>query len=128
MKARLIWSIMIVASFASAFMPSGAYELRTHANMTLEAHRAANYQSVIRSLDLDPSDSSQLSAYYYDLRELDARRRDPAEFEVDRMPKGNLVDTSIPGWLVLGAIREDDLSGDAGGTLTGVIPRPLSHR
>src|SRR5260221_6431825 len=106
---------LLLALLVLLVMPSEAYELRTHANMTRFAQQASRLivdSSIAADLGIEVDDSSSLSTYYYDMaggvEERTTPRRTPKTFEFDRFPLG-ISETSVAGWLIRGTIREDDL-------------------
>lgn len=110
MMRSILGCALIGAAFAA---PSNAYELRTHALISYEAvkkSRLWNDVSVTRDLGLQLSDPA-LSSLYYDLRGTERRERSPDRFETERFPIGSGVGSfEITGWILRGAIREDDLT------------------
>lgn len=118
------------------------YELATHARITNQS-----YNNSILSLDetkLDELGVSELDisnpfgAFYYDVTGSSVNVRDAENFskQKDRMPNPDVESLTIKGWLMRGAIREDDLGRCRGFRLSddqpyddpdGDITRVLQH-
>ena len=117
-KVTLVLSIHIVLGMFGA---SDAYELLTHGEITNAAYTRSNLgQSSIVLTRLGLNDlPNPLGEHYYDFSTADVRFRLATPFEVSKMNRdirpNNL---RIRGWLMRGAIREDDggfLAGAAAG-------------
>ncbi len=94
-------------------LPVNAYELGTHARMTQVAYDISEINTTYRSVGLGLIDAvSLLGEQYFDVKEnqVFARRKHDFEESGDRMPEG-IDPKSIVGWLMRGAIREDDHIG-----------------
>lgn len=118
----------------TAGLPAHAYEFATHAALTREAFLLSrlnpgtwfapgNPELLIRLGLLERHDS--LDYYYVDMASGDqdvrhARPVDNARFGDEKIARANLLSPdrpelpSIPAWLMLGAIREDDVPFGAG--------------
>ncbi len=98
--------------FLTASFPVDAYELATHANLAEKAYQASilgKDQQFLGDLGLDPVDPNAFGEVYYDITLLGARERRQNDFERLRMPNEGRDFLTIQGWLMRGAIREDDL-------------------
>jgi len=127
MKVRAACACVALLSSGSV-VPCVAYELATHANMTAAAHNAsvlgANGPVVEKRLGLDIWVRSStpfrtgIGDFYFDVHPSDGRvlARRSQSYEARWMPGGplNTDQLRIIGWLMRGAIREDD-----GGTVAG---------
>lgn len=110
----MIRKVLIAAAFlAAAESTSHAYELGTHGALTYEAYK----RSVLTDGDLlkqlgIKNGANPFGTIYYDMSGAETRERTRQPFEEDqtarRMPFGT-EPLSIEGWLLRGAIREDDL-------------------
>lgn len=133
--AYIFLSALALACFESS--STHAYELATHGALTYEAFK----RSILNPNPNDPQDPQLLSKVlgikngvnpfgdiYYDVSGTDARERKVALFEQDknRMPEGTRP-LSVEGWLMRGAIREDDWRGiDVPGCRV-VAPNPVEE-
>jgi hypothetical protein len=127
-------------------MPCAAFDINTHAAMTAEAIKQSkitaspNTSAVFRKLGLYDRDSAIGSAYI-DFGSVPTRRS-TTKFEKDIMDDVGDTDAtglvlplphSIPGWIVRGAIREDDNTKDniqgrpEADEPGGVFDRVLAH-
>jgi hypothetical protein len=104
--------------FAAAGSTSYAYELGTHGALTYEAYK----RSVLTDADFLKqlgvvNAEKPFGQIYYDISGPETRERTRQPFEEDqvarRMPLGTRP-LSIEGWLMRGAIREDDLMWPVG--------------
>ena len=104
---------------------SVGYDLATHAHITLEAFNQSLLQSDparLRDLGIPSLQYTTLGDKYFDIRGNDVQPREsyPFDFDLKKMPgvEGANADRRIPsrlhGWLMRGAIREDD-SGEMAG-------------
>ena len=105
-----------------------AYELATHARITLEAFNQSSLQSDpgrLRDLGIPSLKYTELGKRYFDVRgnAAEIRVAKPFDFDLGKMPgvEGATGDERIPsrvyGWLMRGAVREDD-SGYKSGVYT----------
>ncbi len=96
---------------ASVVAPADAYELGTHGRLTFEAYKRSVIKadsSLLRELGVK-DDSNPFGTTYYDVAGDQVRSREKHDFEESarRMPE-EVDPLSVPGWLLRGAIREDD--------------------
>lgn len=110
MKAIRIFALLIVLFFTRSIVL--AYELRTHALLTYNAVARSillRDPSLSKDLGVDVSSAAVIGARYFDGTAVAPRERTARKFEADRMP--DLVhEQSVIGWLMRGAIREDDVA------------------
>lgn len=101
--------ITALAGLAALIGSAHAHELATHASITFAAYkRSVLFSSeLLEDLGIHSGDNP-FGPIYYDVSGADARERASDAFEADKMPKGT-EPLSIEGWLMRGAIREDDL-------------------
>lgn len=108
--------------FLASFMPAivFAYDLDTHGVVTNQAYslsKLGRSEATLNQLGLydlaAPFDTS-----YYDFTGIDVRKRFATTFESSRMRDPQRDQLRIRGWLMRGAIREDDLS-NVGAQLAG---------
>ncbi|MBK6981980.1 MAG: hypothetical protein IPH30_11115 [Betaproteobacteria bacterium] len=112
--------VLLVASQG----PALAYELRTHAQLTLgAANRSALLRdaSVANDLGIDLPSTADIGATYFDGTATAPRVRTAFTFEATRMPE-SVNRRSAMGWLLRGAIREDDVA------LTGCLAMKYEAR
>jgi hypothetical protein len=111
--------LMIACACVAANGELVAYELATHARITLEAFNQSSLQSDpgrLRDLGIPSLKYSELGTRYFDVRgnAAEIRVAKPFDFDLGKMPgvEGANGDERIPrrlyGWLMRGAIREDD--------------------
>src|SRR3990167_6758199 len=121
MNNRLI-RLAIVVTVLLWHFAANAYELGTHARLTYKAYEQSvlNKDSqLIKDLGIDLSDpNNPFGTQYYDISDSDIRERDITSFEDgymnDRKNPNPVIPIgtdprSLPGWLLRGAIREDDV-------------------
>lgn len=112
---RLAYPLLIGIAI-SLYRPVFAYELATHGRMTNEAFNTSRLATDSQLLnDLGFSKDTLLGEDYFDISgaTIQPRSTKPFESSFKRMPEG--VDPrSLSGWLMRGAIREDDLGSVAG--------------
>lgn len=123
---------IILPCFAFSF--ANAYELGTHGQLTNEAYKRSalsdsQFLSNLGINGLDPSNPFGKS--YYDMAWNQVMERTATAFEQSekRMPDG-AKPLSISGWLMRGAIREDDAKGESNPQDDPYYPnlkRPLHH-
>ena len=91
---------------------ANSYELATHSRITEQAYPRSNLvQDVnfLRNIGLEAS-SNPFGTVYFDVSGSDVRERSTQPFEIDKGRMSNVNDAlTIKGWLMRGAIREDDL-------------------
>ncbi len=89
-----------------------AYELNTHAHLTQQAYYLSGLNTdigLLADLNLDKFDAEKpFGENYLDISGIRIEERIGKDFSRDRMPEG-VKPFSIQGWLMRGAIREDDL-------------------
>lgn len=110
------YCILLLA--VSVALPADAYELGTHGRLTFEAYKRSVVKvdpSLLRDLGVQDI-NNPFGTTYYDVAGNEVRSRAKHDFEqsAGRMPE-EVDPLSVPGWLLRGAIREDDL-----GTILGV--------
>jgi hypothetical protein len=110
MKAIRVFGLLTVLFAASNI--ALAYELRSHALLTHNAVARSvllRDSSLSKDLGVDVSSTAVIGARYFDGTAVAPRERTASKFEADRMP--DLVhEQSVIGWLMRGAIREDDVA------------------
>src|SRR5712691_332982 len=99
-------------SLLGASQVVNAFELATHSAMTSQAYQRSilsTESTRLKDLGLDSANANPLGSVYYDVPGGQVRER-LANVEFEGTIIGNLGVTplSIPGWLMRGAIREDD--------------------
>lgn len=138
--------VLIVGSvwLALSNMAQG-YELRTHARMTQQAHQRSmlgTSNALLEQLGLRPDDvlggsEAGAATHYYNFTANTLERRFASTWETDRMPRSGVNDkehlknsVTAQGWLLRGAIREDDSYGEDNPQDDPFYPtlrRPLHH-
>ena len=142
MNNRLIRFAIAVVVLSTHFV-ANAYELGTHARLTYKAYEQSvlNKDSqLIKDLGIDLSDpNNPFGTQYYDVSGSDMQVRDISPFEEGFMNDRNNPNPvipvgtdplSLPGWLLRGAIREDDAYGEDNpqdDTFNPTLRRPLHH-
>jgi hypothetical protein len=138
---RKITSIIYGLFAAANSCAVAAYDVNTHAAMTAEAIRQSvitatpNTSPLFKRLHLRDKDYA-IGTYYIDLGSLGRRFATPFEREIMRdvreaNPTNLIVPTaeSIPGWILRGAIREDDNTKETpAGTREGDEPGGVFDR
>lgn len=93
--------------------PAIAFELATHASLTEQAYmksRLTTDPKLQEDLGLTNWQMSDpFGQEYYDVSESQAYKRTQNDFEKKAMPNKGVDFLTIKGWLMRGAIREDDL-------------------
>lgn len=132
MKRRLsltLLTLVLVASFAS--LSADAYELATHGALTEKAYELSVLTTdpqLLKSLGIDTSKTNVFGEAYYDVSGNDVRERTQNDFEKDKMPNRGRDFLTVKGWLMRGAIREDDYTGrTAPNPQDDNLDRPLNH-
>ena len=109
---NILLSLLILFLVYSA--TANAYELATHAVLTQKAAERSILKYPQLLIDLGLTDAAELfGKRYLDIAGATVNARDGYDFEKSFMPKGS-QDYSIVGWLMRGAIREDDLPSPIG--------------
>lgn len=140
--------IYVVVAATLACSPASAYELGTHARLTYTAYMEsalAQDQSLIQSLGIDlnlgANQNNPFGDIYYDVSGTTVRERPADTFEARFMVErkdnpspilpARLSRLSLPGWLLRGAIREDDSSTEPNphddASYNPGLKRPLNH-
>lgn len=104
------FALLLLACFCA--QTTSAYELTTHGAMTNEAYRRSTLSnlSFIRMLGIDDTVADPFDARYYDVSGGNVYSREVfGDYEGRIIRKVGVPPLSIPGWLMRGAIREDDL-------------------
>jgi len=102
----------LLATLLSLSTANG-YELATHSRLTEQAYLASvlvQDAKLFTDIGLDPTMNNPFGNAYFDVSGSYARERATNAFEESkgRMPEG-FAPYSIAGWLMRGAIREDDV-------------------
>ena len=110
-------SLILALLTATAACKSIAYELSTHGALTLKAYERsvlAGDPRLTADLGFDVHATDPFSGFYgplyFDVAGGQSFPREASDFEISRMPPGFRRPLSVAGWLILGAIREDDLT------------------
>ena len=93
-----------------------AYELATHGRLTYEAYKRSVLSDVQVLSDWGlKNGNNPFGKFYYDVSgsTVNERSRQLFEQQADRIPRGT-EPLSLEGWLMRGAIREDDLPSPIG--------------
>jgi Tol biopolymer transport system component len=126
-------SLFCMALLALATIDAAnAYELATHARLTQAAflRSVLSDKQFLQGLGIDASLSNQFGEYYYDVSGSSAITRAQDDFEKFRMPDNGVDFLKVNGWLMRGAIREDDAEGESNPQDDPYNPhlkRPLHH-
>ena len=94
-----------------------AYELATHGMMTQNAYQQSQLTKdpyLLKNLGLDPANTNPFGEIYYDVSGTAENERRQNDFEKSKMPNKGQEFLTIWGWLMRGAIREDDLGQTLG--------------
>jgi len=133
----MIGRILISLAMCAVIKPYAyAYELGTHGALTYEAYKRSALvdNEALMRLGVDDG-ANPFGTVYYDISGSDVRTRTRQPFEEDqrakRMPLGT-EPLSIEGWLMRGAIREDDAYKEANPQddpypANARLRRPLHH-
>lgn len=106
---RFFQSVVFVAICFHATY-SFAYELHTHAAITRQAYDRSVLADPAFLADMGLFDSANaLGSQYYDIEEGVARSRSVHSFESDIIETVGGAPLTLQGWLMRGAIREDDM-------------------
>ena len=109
---RSIASTLLLVVFGTA----SAYELGTHGRLTYQAYKDSvlSDPQLLSELGIE-NGTNPFGEVYYDVsgNTVLERTRQPFEQQAARMPEG-VEPRSVEGWLMRGAIREDDLGQIAG--------------
>lgn len=113
-----------------------AHELATHGLLTYEAYQRSVLASdtLLKDLGLDSikQRSEPFGITYYDVSGTDIKPRTRHDFEDDIIKTTQLDPSTFPGWLLRGAIREDDSSTEQNPqddpySYNDQLRRPLHH-
>ncbi|MFZ5619389.1 MAG: hypothetical protein ACOY5W_00015 [Pseudomonadota bacterium] len=116
-------------------MPIAAYELATHAQLTHQGYsRSVLSESPFLQVIGLTNGRNPFGTVYYDMSGGDIFEREQNDFEKGKMPQ-NVEPLSMEGWLMRGAIREDDYrrinfpcQTNPPNPLDGVtVDRPVNH-
>ncbi len=103
--------VPIIFVLALAAPMATGYEVKTHSSITLNAQQQARIKTggaaSLGELGVNVDDFSSLSLSYFDMSGKSATRRHVWNFEQDLM--AGIDPGSVAGWILRGAIREDDL-------------------
>ncbi len=91
--------------------PASAYELATHGILTEKAYERSMLVTdpqLLKSFGLDASNPNVFGEIYYDVFGTEVKERKQNDFEKSKMPNEGRDFLTIKGWLLRGAIREDD--------------------
>lgn len=106
MKIRRL--IPCLALLCPCFAAHG-YELNTHSRMTEQAFHKSQLRDRLKDFDLSDADADPFGFIYYDVSGSTVYERPATSFEARKMSnRGDAL--TIKGWLMRGAIREDDVS------------------
>lgn len=111
---------------------ASAYELGTHGKLTYEAYKRSVLSDSLFLSDLGiQNGKNPFGETYYDVSDSTVKERTRQQFEQQekRMP-GGTEPLSVEGWLMRGAIREDDAKGEENPQDDPFNPdlrRPLHH-
>ena len=108
MKRRL--SILLIGVLTS--VDAYSYELATHARLTETAYTKSvlGDTQFLKAYGIDATDPEPFGIVYYDVSGAEVKERQRDAFERKFMPDSTLP-LSVQGWLLRGAIREDDWTG-----------------
>lgn len=108
----------LVVVFAWACTPTYAYELATHGRLTYEAYKRSSLvpnpdnsddPQLAKNLGIDLRNTDVFGSTYFDISGSEVRERTANQFERNEKRMPDSVDPlSVAGWLLRGAIREDD--------------------
>ncbi|MEX2164323.1 MAG: hypothetical protein WD823_08785 [Sulfuricaulis sp.] len=127
---RFVFFLAVLVSYSA-----NAYELATHGRLTNEAYKHSvlvKDPELLKQLGIKDKPNA-FGESYYDVSGSEVRERQKNDFEEsrDRMPR-EVNPLSLPGWLLRGAIREDDAYGednpqDDRDPANATLRRPLHH-
>lgn len=122
MTSRLIVHYgIIVVTLVCITGNCDSYELHTHARLTYKAYERsilANNVVLHSLLGIDKYSEQSLGEYYFDLSDTTVYKRNATSYPLQFMKPTDLPSPTIPfgtsyksmvGWLMRGAVREDDL-------------------
>ncbi len=116
MAIKTVINIYFLYTVALTFSTVNAYELGTHALLTFHAYKRSalgmEYQ-LLNGLGLTPTASNQFGEVYFDITGKMLEQRKQTDFERSKMPNEGRDFLTIQGWLMRGAIREDDAYKEA---------------
>jgi hypothetical protein len=128
----LLLFVFLGTVFFGAGESANAYELATHGRLTHEAFKRSKLADpeFLRELGIQ-NGPDPFGTVYYDVSSADVRERQRQLFEqsLGRMPTGT-EPLSVEGWLMRGAIREDDAAGEDNpqdDRFNPDLKRPLHH-
>jgi hypothetical protein len=110
-----------------------AYELATHGILTQKAYERSILNTddkFLKDLGIDRTDLNPFGEYYYDVSGTEIRERQRNDFEKGKMPNEGRDFLTVQGWLLRGAIREDDAYGEDNpqdDIYNPTLRRPLHH-
>lgn len=115
--------------------PADAYELATHGVLTEKAYKRSALNTdpqLLKSLGIDSSKANVFGEAYYDISGNDVTQRTQYDFEKGKMPDEGRDFLTVKGWLMRGAIREDDAyrednPQDDRDPANAKLRRPLHH-
>lgn len=89
------------------------YELATHGRLTEQAFLKSSLlqdAQLLQSLGLDPNSNNPFGSVYYDITDSQIKERVANDFEKNEKRMSDPAEAlTIKGWLMRGAIREDDV-------------------
>ena len=94
------------------FQHANAYELSTHGLLTDKAYERSNLgvdTALFDQLGVNATNLKVFGESYYDVSGNEIGSRSQNDFEKQRMPSKGLGFLTVKGWLMRGAIREDDV-------------------
>ncbi len=121
------WCRIAILICALGSTAAHAYELATHARLTDAAYTQSILKDseFIKQLGINANDPAPFGTTYYDVSGTGARERERNAFE-RRFMADDAQPLSIAGWLMGGAIREDDYPSGPN-PVESLIVRPLNH-
>ncbi len=127
MKGRVIATAIGLLCAGSAH----AYEVATHARLTEVAYfrSVLGNSEFLKQVGINAADPEPFGIVYYDVSGMEVKERERYAFERRFMPESALP-LSVEGWLMRGAIREDDAYGEANpqdDPFNAKLRRPLHH-
>lgn len=108
---KLVCKKLLLALLMLTCAVANSYELATHGHLTYEGYKKSVLfdDNFLQQLGLVKG-KNPFGLYYYDVSgsTIKQRKQNPFEEDENRMPNGT-EPLSIEGWLMRGAIREDDV-------------------
>ncbi|MEX2164321.1 MAG: hypothetical protein WD823_08775 [Sulfuricaulis sp.] len=133
---KQVWALSFGLLFGVFSNTAVAYELATHGAITNEAHKRSILMDgeFLKQLgiNLQTKPEEPFGSIYYDVSGADVKTRESNSFEDTIIKRLGAQPLSIAGWLLRGAIREDDAYGednpqDDRDPANATLRRPLHH-